>query len=179
MAVRVSLHYGVSRPLRRRAGCAQRPPQPEDHARCRRVLGVRFVSIGSSCGHTDNGRDCSSATSGTVHCAVQEHKHARRKRATLARIHVHMRGFSACAFALTSFTGFWRRYCGCVAEAGSSPSLHSIKLTLASRQQCVIICCFQTDLQASAGTSDAAVAMQVRQVHMHATASFELSHICI
>ena len=173
MAVRVSLHYGVPRPLRRRAGCAERPPQPEDHARCRRVLSVRFVSISSSCGHKGNGRDCSSAKSGTEHCAVQEQptQPVRCGRAALARSHV--RPFSLCsridllhrlpvvALRLRLRSRFLL------------PSLQNVELTLASRQHYFMICCFQTDLQASAGTGDAAVAVQVRQVHMHAAASFE------
>ena len=171
MAVRISLHYGVPRPLRRRAGCAERPTQTEDHARCRRVLSVRFVSIGSSYGHTDNGRDCSSAKSGTAHCAVQEHKHARRERAALARSHARpfslriridlLHRLPVVALRLRLRSRFLL------------PSLQNVELTLASRQHYFMICCFQTDLQASAGTGDAAVALQVRQVHMHAAASFE------
>ena len=106
-----------------------------------------------------------------------QHKHARRERAALARSHARpfslriridlLHRLPVVALRLRLRSRFLL------------PSLQNVELTLASRQHYFMICCFQTDLQASAGTGDAAVALQVRQVHMHAAASFELSHVCI
>jgi hypothetical protein len=161
MAVRISLHYGVSRPLRRWAGCAQRPTQPEDYSRCRCLLCIRFVSIGPSCGHKGNGRNCGSAKSGAAHCALLEQHNPRA--VCMLRLPVHMRGLAACAAALTCRTGFRCGHCGCVSDAGLLPS---ICLTLNRLLQAAFMnlwfCCFQTDLQPSAGTGNTAVALQVR-----------------